>query len=86
MKKSHASLQILIQKLQDKLKKMKKLEEACKKQENVIQQMEKVLAQSRSRSKTQKGIKGSFVFLVVVVRVYLRIIRYSETVAFECFV
>jgi hypothetical protein len=47
----------MIQKLQDKLKKMKKLEEACKKQESVISQMEKVLERHhRDRGRYQKGM------------------------------
>ncbi|XP_052782992.1 coiled-coil domain-containing protein 33-like isoform X2 [Mya arenaria] len=42
-------------KLQERLKKLKKLEEACKKQESVIQQMEKVLEKHhRDRSRYQK--------------------------------
>ncbi|XP_060578931.1 coiled-coil domain-containing protein 33-like isoform X2 [Ruditapes philippinarum] len=55
IQKAHASQQMMIQKLQDKLKKMKKLEEACKKQESVISQMEKVLERHhRDRGRYQK--------------------------------
>lgn len=56
IQKSHASQQVTIQKLNEKLKKMKKLEEVCKKQENVIQQMERVLEKHhRDRSRSQRG-------------------------------
>ncbi|XP_045214999.2 coiled-coil domain-containing protein 33-like isoform X2 [Mercenaria mercenaria] len=55
IQKAHASQQLVIQRLQDKLRKMKKLEEACKKQENVISQMEKVLEKHhRERGRYQK--------------------------------
>ncbi|KAL4239348.1 Coiled-coil domain-containing protein 33 [Mactra antiquata] len=55
IQKAHASQQVMIQKLQEKLRKNKKLEDVCKKQESVIQQMERVIEKHhRDRGKYQK--------------------------------
>ena len=44
IQQAHSTQQSLIQKLQERLKKMKKLEETCKQQEDMIQKMESVIA------------------------------------------
>ncbi|KAL4239351.1 Coiled-coil domain-containing protein 33 [Mactra antiquata] len=58
MQRKFASQQMLIKNLQERFIKMKKLEEACQKQENVIQQMELILRRhhkaSSSRSEKDK--------------------------------
>lgn len=59
IQKAHATQQAVIQKLQDKLKKLKKLEETCKQQEDMIQKMERVLERHhRERGKGNKD-KGA---------------------------
>ena len=57
IQKAHSTQQAVIQKLQDRLKKMKKLEETCKQQEDMIQKMENVIA-SHHRDRHKLGNKS----------------------------
>lgn len=52
MSQAHKAQQSVLQKLQERQVKVRKLEDACRKQEEVIEKMEKLLNQS---SKTSKG-------------------------------
>lgn len=51
---SRRELESTVQRLQDKLKKEKKLEETCLQQEKVIQKMEKLLSKYMKSSNQQK--------------------------------
>ena len=49
MSEAHVSQNEILHKLQNKAQKVKKLEEACKKQEKVIDKLERLLSQRSSK-------------------------------------
>uniref|UniRef100_A0A0B7APK8 Uncharacterized protein n=2 Tax=Arion vulgaris TaxID=1028688 RepID=A0A0B7APK8_9EUPU len=55
MSHAHSSQQELLKRLQDKVQKVRKLEETCKKQEKVIEKLEAVLYKIKDKSVGQKG-------------------------------
>ena len=55
MSHAHASQQELLQRLQEKVNKVRRLEETCCKQEKVIEKMERILEKQRNKSSSAKG-------------------------------
>ena len=72
MSHAHASQQELLQRLQDKVQKLRKLEDTCRKQEKVIEKMEAVLQRLRKEKNKGEGPKcvdTSFIMVLVSISV-----------------